>query len=63
MAVNVSRSWNATQFGSRKKTGSSAAVAPPDTVVDLRYPHQYGDQADHWHHPQIAGTRIGYAAK
>jgi len=30
IAVNVGRSWKATEIGSRKKTGSSAAVAPPD---------------------------------
>jgi hypothetical protein len=31
IAVNAGRSWKATEIGSRKKTGSSAAVAPPDT--------------------------------
>ena len=50
-AVNVGRSWNATEIGSRKKTGSSAAVAPPDTrhsvmitirstAVDAQSPHR-----------------------
>ena len=51
IAVNVGRSWKATEIGSRKKTGSSAAVAPPDarhsvmitirsTAVDAQSPHR-----------------------
>ena len=51
IAVNAGRSWNATEIGSRKKTGSSAAVAPPDTrhsvmitnrstAVDAQSPHR-----------------------
>ena len=31
IAVSIGRSWKATEIGSRKNTGSSAAVAPPDT--------------------------------
>ncbi len=31
-AASVGRSWNATEIGSRKKTGSNATVAPPDTT-------------------------------
>src|SRR5690606_21098310 len=30
-AVSTGRSWNATAIGSRKNTGSRAAVAPPET--------------------------------
>ncbi len=51
VAVNAGRSWNATEIGSRKKTSSSAAVAPPDTrhsvmitirstAVDAQSPHR-----------------------
>ncbi len=31
-AASVGRSWNATEIGSRKNTGSNATVAPPDTT-------------------------------
>jgi hypothetical protein len=31
-AANAGRSWNATEIGSRKNTGSNATVAPPDTT-------------------------------
>jgi len=51
IAVNAGRSWNATEIGSRKKTGSSAAVAPArhqaqrdddrqSTAVDAKSPHR-----------------------
>src|SRR5215207_767258 len=50
-AVITGRSWNATEIGSRKNTGSNAAVAPPDTThsvtitirstaVDAQSPHR-----------------------
>ena len=31
IAVRRGRSWNATEIGNRKNTGSSADVAPPET--------------------------------